>query len=85
MPRNFQFKSYPCDEHGADLGREIIEYLDFEETVQAKAHAGRLAKQSRGPVDVAFNSGLEWDARYITTAMPSEHHAKGYRLERLDG
>ena len=83
--RSFQFKAYPCDEHSADLGREEIEYLDFAEKVQATAYAGQKAKRIKGPVDVAFNNGQEWGARYITTAMPSEHHAKGFRLERLDG
>src|SRR3546814_6840473 len=49
----------------------------------ARAKAGRIAKQIGGPVDLALAGAAPWDDRYITTASPSEHHASGYRLERL--
>jgi hypothetical protein len=49
-----------------------------------KAKAGRLSKRIRGPVDIAHYGNEPWNERYITTASPSEHHATGYRFERLD-
>ena len=83
--RAFEFHAYACDEHGAQLSDAADETTaNFNETVQAKAYAGRLAKRINGPVDVALAGPRPWNDRYITTASPSEHHASGYRFERLD-
>lgn len=49
----------------------------------ALGRAGRLAKRNGGPVDLARASNTPWHKRYLTTASPSEFHAKGYRFERL--
>lgn len=49
----------------------------------ARSKAGRLAKKNGGPVDLAYAGGADWSDRYITTAVPSEHHASGFCLERL--
>lgn len=81
--RKYEFHAY----HGGAFG-EVAEKADvtthsYEETAQAKAYAGRLAKRVNGPVDVAFADERSWEERYISTANPSEHHAAGYRLERL--
>ncbi|HWT40522.1 MAG TPA: hypothetical protein VN081_04645, partial [Dongiaceae bacterium] len=54
----------------------------------ALARAGTRAKIIGGSVDVARVwpaeiGDKEWNDRYISTASPSEFHAKGFRLERL--
>lgn len=80
--RKFEFHIF--DENAESVGVELHE---FEETVQAKAKAGALAKKNGGPVDLArypIDHTDEWNLRYITTAMPSEYHVKGYRFERLE-
>lgn len=81
--RKFEFHAYPADEHGDIAALAIITTVAFEEAAQAKAHAGKLAKKCGGSVDVARIGDRPWRSRYLTTAMPSEHHAKGYRLERI--
>lgn len=80
--RKFEFHAYPADEHGDTAAIAIITTVPFEETVRAKAHAGKLAKQCGGPVDLARIGDRPWSSRYVTTALPSEHHAKGYCFER---
>jgi hypothetical protein len=83
--RLFEFHDYGNGAgDGTTLERANITTKDFEETSQAKAHAGRLAKKMGGPVDLAKAGGGEWADRYITTAAASEHHTAGYRFERLD-
>ena len=83
--RAYEFRAYPCDEHGAQLkDAPDVTTARFAETVQAKQYAGRMAKRVNGPVDIAFDNRADWADRYITTASPSEHHASGYRFERLD-
>ncbi len=88
--RKFEFHSFAADEHGAIASQAEVTTALFSETAQAKAHGGKLAKQCRGPVDILHAHDLseqadrDWNSRYITTASPSEHHAQGYRLGRLD-
>jgi hypothetical protein len=88
--RKFEFHAYAGDEHGAVAERANVTTKEFAERAQARAHAGRLAKQVNGPVDLARafdppeQPTRDWSSRYITTASPSEHHAAGYRFERLD-
>lgn len=84
MPRNYEFKAYPGNSDGDVAAQAITSTGEFEETASAKAYAGRMAKRINGPVDIAFVNSQEWNARYITTAMPSDYTASGYRLERLD-
>lgn len=81
--RTFEFHAYAADEDGNLAMTAEITTAKFAETAHAKAYAGRLAKRVRGPVDVASHRLIAWDARYITTASPSEHHKSGYRFERL--
>jgi hypothetical protein len=82
--RAFEFHAYAGDEHGAVASTPEITTLNFEESAAAKAHGGRLSKRITGPVDIALAGTKPWSDRYITTASPSEHHASGYRFERLD-
>lgn len=49
----------------------------------AKQKAGRLAKMLDCPVDLLIDGSEPHNERYLTTAMPSEVHKTGYRLERL--
>lgn len=81
--RKFEFHAYPADENGDIAAVPTITTVPFEEAAQAKAHAGKLAKQCGGAVDIARIGDRPWSSRYLTTAMPSEFHAKGYRLERI--
>lgn len=88
--RQFEFHAYRGDENGVIADRAEVTTKAFAETVYAKAYAGRLAKRINGPVDIARSEGefssvaAPWESRYVTTASPSEHHASGYRFERLD-
>lgn len=82
--RTYEFHAYAADEFGAIISdRAEMTTRSFAETAAAKAFAGRLAKRINGPVDIAFHRLISWEARYITTASPSEYHASGYRFERL--
>lgn len=83
MPRQFEFHAYQGDEDGRLTEKPDCFMKAFEEKAQAKAHAGRLAKRINGPVDLATAGPRPWHLRYLTTAIPSEYHASGYRLERL--
>jgi hypothetical protein len=84
--RQFEFHDYGDGTYsGTTLERANITTLEFEETSQAKAAAGRMARKLGGPVDLAKGGDGEWADRYITTAAKSEHHSAGYRFERLDG
>jgi len=78
MPRKFEFHAYRSDVGGPDVMTH-----EYEETAQAKAYAGRLAKRINGPVDLARAGSEPWADRYITTASPREYHAARYRFERL--
>jgi hypothetical protein len=82
--RTFEFHDYGV---GVDNGTTRIEANitteQFAETSSARAHAGKLAKSSLGPVDLALAGEDAWSVRYITTASPSAHHAAGYQFERL--
>lgn len=70
----------PFDENGCELPA-IERRAKYDASIIGQA--GTIAKANNGPVDIA-RVGLEpWAHRYITTASPSEFHAKGYRTERL--
>lgn len=81
--RTFEFHAYKGDDHGAIAERAEVSTETFEEKAAAVSFAGRMAKRIRGPVDVALAGDGTWGDRYITTANPSEHHASGYRFERI--
>lgn len=89
--RNFEFHAYRATGTSGEIAsKPEVTTKEFAETAQAKGFGGRLAKKVNGPVDIAFayqagEIAQDWDHRYITTAAPSEHHASGYRFERLDG
>ena len=82
--RQFEFHAYRGDEHGVIEERPEVIVQGYDEKAQAVRHAGHLCKSYLGPVDLAFAGPGDWSDRYITTASPSEHHASGYRFERLD-
>lgn len=83
--RQFEFHDYGNGAgDGSVLERANISTMEFEETAQARTHAGKLAKKMGGPVDLAKAGDGEWSERYITTAAASEYHTAGYRFERLD-
>jgi hypothetical protein len=80
----FEFRIYPADEDGAmKTADERIEVERFRDVNLARNRAGRLAKNFNGAVDLAYAGHEDWPDRYITTASPSEHHARGFRFERL--
>ncbi len=79
----FEFHAYAGDESGVIAAQPAITTERMASHSAARAKAGRIAKQIGGPVDLALAGAAPWDDRYITTASPSEHHASGYRLERL--
>lgn len=78
----FELRAYGKD---ACLRVPVVTFERCAGDSAARAKAGRLAKSTGGPVDLALAGGGEWGDRYITTANPSEYHATGYRFERLDG
>lgn len=80
----FEFHAYAGDESGAVAERPTITTERMASHSAARAKAGRIAKKIGGPVDLALAGAAPWEDRYITTASPSEYHAAGYRLERLD-
>lgn len=80
----FEFHVYPGDADGAVAAEPEIFTHRLSGDSAARARAGRYAKQRKGPVDVAFAGAADWADRYMTTASPSDYHASGYRLERLD-
>jgi hypothetical protein len=88
--RKFEFHAYAGDHDGNVTSNAVVTTKEFAETIQAKAYAGRLAKQFNGPVDIAQANEPsvppthDWAQRYITTASPSEYHSTGYRFERLN-
>jgi hypothetical protein len=78
MAQQYEIVAY--DESVREIGRfNIVKNSD----AAARSHAGRLAVQNSGPVDLARAGAADWDERYITTASPSAHHVTGYRFERL--
>lgn len=84
--QQFELRAYAADAHGAFASaRPDVSIVNLRTDSAARGMAGRLAKKVNGPVDLAFAGDEPWDQRYITTASPSEHHATGYRFERLDG
>lgn len=80
----FEFHVYRADEHGEVASTPEILNHRLSGDSAARSKAGRYAKLFNGPVDLALAGAAEWNDRYITTANPSDHHASGYRLERLD-
>jgi hypothetical protein len=80
-PAGPQFEFVVYDDNVREIERLT---LPMRGDSAAKAKAGSLAKRSNGPVDLAYAGDADWPDRYITTAAPSEYHAKGYRFERLD-
>ena len=78
MPK-FQLKHY--GEDAASWPAKISYPTGSESAV--KARAGRMSVAIKGPVDIAYAGSEPWADRYITTASPSEHHASGYRFERI--
>lgn len=80
----FEFRAFKgADDLIAD--RPDITFESCQTESAAKAKAGRIAKRIDGPVDLAYAGAADWPERYVTTAMPSQFHAQGYRFERLDG
>lgn len=79
----FEFHAYAGDEHGVIAERAEVTTERMTSDSAARAKAGRIAKRINGPVDLARAGSAEWADRYITTANPSEHHAAGFRFERL--
>ncbi|WP_454760563.1 hypothetical protein [Caulobacter segnis] len=80
MSLQYEFRSYGEDA----AGQEAVQFASYRTDGSARAAAGRLSMKIKGPVDDARAGGADWDDRYITTAMPSEHHRTGYQFERLD-
>lgn len=78
--REYEFRTFGEDA----AGPERVEHHTYGSESSARAKAGRLAIQTKGPVDLAVSGSADWDERYITTASPSEFHEAGYRCERLD-
>ncbi|MFG1480778.1 hypothetical protein V5F53_19285 [Xanthobacter sp. V4C-4] len=81
--QQFEFHAYVGDDSGAIACSADVSFARLGSDSAARAKAGRLAKRINGPVDLALAGAADWSDRYITTANPSEHHSKGYRLERL--
>lgn len=81
--RTFEFHEYAADADGVTVTEARISTKQFEEKAQAKHYAGTLARGCNGPVDIAAATDAPWSSRYIATAMPSEHHRAGYRIERM--
>jgi hypothetical protein len=80
----FELRAYPADEHGAfTQDRPNVSIVDVADAILARGRAGRLSKRVNGPVDIAYAGDAPWNERYITTAVPSEYHSTGFRLERL--
>lgn len=75
-----QFEFHQFDENVDPI---CVSLGDYRSDAAALSHAGTLAKKNNGPVDLARVNGEVWSDRYMTTASPSEFHAKGYRFERL--
>jgi hypothetical protein len=80
----FEFRIFPADDYGAmNTADERTEWHDLADINAARNKAGTLSKQNNGPVDLAYAGDEPWNDRYITTASPCEHSAKGFRHERL--
>lgn len=83
MLRRYEFHVYAGGDDGHAAEADIL-HRYFQSEGSAKAHGGRLARNRRGPVDIAEQGDGPWEDRYITTAQPSAFHAKGYSFGRLD-
>jgi hypothetical protein len=79
MSLQYEFRSYGEDA----VGQEAVEFGTYRSDSSARHDAGKMAVKINGPVDVARAGGAEWNERYISTAIPSEHHRTGYQFERL--
>lgn len=77
---NVPYELRPFDAAGTQLPT-IERYATSDASIISQA--GTIAKRNAGPVDIARAGDSSWDDRYLTTAAPSEHHAKGFRTERL--
>ena len=75
---HYQFNSEHQD--GKPTTRDYSHHGDH---ATAKQRAGKLAKLHDCQVDLLIDGSEPHNERYLTTAMPSEHHKTGYRLERL--
>lgn len=78
---------YELHVHGADKRVEVIP-IEVPNLTSARSRAGRKAKYSKRPVDLARAPTAEddpFDERYVTTANPSDIHSAGYSFEKLVG
>lgn len=67
-----------------EKGLERTQYVEAPTDGAAIRKAGAIVKREGGSVDIARRRFLKpWDERYMTTIMPSEFHAAGFRQERL--
>lgn len=82
MPQ-YEFHAYAADADGNASGEATVTVHFLTSDGAAQAKAGRLSKSIKGPVDLARAGAAAWEERYLTTAFPSENHAKGYGFERL--
>ena len=83
MQMQFEFHVYSGGDDGTPSSLPEIHVHSFSSDRAARSAAGRYAKRANCPVDLARAGGAEWSERYLSTAIPSEQHASGYRLERL--
>ncbi len=83
MNQSYELHAFAGDEDGVIADNPEVETVSLRDVNAARSRAGRLAKRIRGPVDLAYSGKQPWNERYITTAIPSEFHAMGYRFERL--
>jgi len=81
--QQFEFHAYAGDENGAIASSPEVTIARFRTDSAAKNAAGRHAKKIKGPVDIALAGAADWNERYLTTANPSDHHAAGFRFERI--
>lgn len=74
----FYLEAFPDD---GSLGESVNHYVS-EGVAVSRALA--MAKRLGQPVDVRYPAGASENERYIGTASPSEHHAKGARFSRSE-
>lgn len=80
----FTFRQFDADVN--PIGDDVELYCSDKQA--ARDRAGNMAKRNKGPCDLAYAAvgplaDKHWNDRYITTAAPSEHHARGFRFERV--
>ena len=79
----FELKAFPGDDDGDIAAIPTITEEELPGPTEAKRFAGRLAAKIKGPVDLAYAGGEDWNDRYITTLSPCQFASQGYRAERL--